>query len=64
MTNCNVDVQNSISFFDDSAGGIANALLTGATLLLVLFTKYHDVVVESVIFWRGNVIRPIEYELT
>ncbi len=52
------------NFLDESAGGIANAALTGATLLLVPFTQHHDVVVEVAIFWRGNVIRQMEYELT
>ncbi|MCB1704133.1 MAG: hypothetical protein KDI17_04675 [Halioglobus sp.] len=63
----NVDFAIAItqaSFLDESAGGIANAALSGATLLLVPFTQEYDIVVEVLILWRGHVIRETSYEFT
>jgi hypothetical protein len=51
------------SFLDESAGGLVNAAVTGATLLLVPLTQQYDVAVEVAILWRGNVIREMEYDL-
>ena len=52
------------SFLSESASGVVNAAVSGATLLLVPFTQEYDVIVEVAILWRGHVIREMEYALT